>query len=1669
MASKPPTTQASEREARLSKLLQAYIKGDKSPKTAKDGKLLLEAISSQDDRASCAERLVASKDALESLKLALRFEKTTEFFNTTLKDFLEFLQDPAIAVMCAGEVLRQLLTIVVCPETVWSALVAAHTNRQLNPEGELGFAWLLLQLTSWVDDPPINVGNIARDLTQKKTFLEADDRDLRTIGYRIAHVLDAKKTVTADDGPGPGGRHDNDHANFRRVTIFPTDDELMSTETSFYRPADAIAQIPFAQRPGVHLDNQFRLLREDFLAELKEDVNASQNHAKNRRPRTRLRALSLAGAHCGDRKYRTPFALTLSVRSGLEELTRGKKTKNARRAFLKNNPKFLKHQSFGYVVDQERLVTFASLLRVEDLLVPEDEEEEPLVVLRTPDRAMFEKLLSTLWSSTTAIFVMIDTPVFAYEPVLRCLQSTVEVPLWEELFALSGEEVEAAVRPSEVAPLDLVDDIEADRGRDLQPVLSLLKSVKLDDSQSKSLVAGLRQSVSLIQGPPGTGKSFIGALLTQAMVKHTSETMLVICYTNHALDQFLEDLLDIGIPADYMVRLGAKCTPRTESLQLSKQSAHGRHPFGLINALNDDADMEEESSRHLLSSLQNFRPDRRSLMEELEFSDVDSDFHAAFQLPDLDPDDQLVGEGGKKVGEFYLYDRWRNGHDAGVLISAVSAEHEAIWKMNKAARASKIRTWEQALLQERISGVGSHVESYNRTERTLRDAWDQKTTRILQSKRIIACTTTAAAKYTKHLHSATPGIVIVEEAGEILESHVLTAMTPNTKQLVLIGDHQQLRPKVNNYALTVEKGEGYDLNRSLFERLIRAGIPHTTLCQQHRMCPEISSLVRQLTYPDLIDAPSTLNRDPIKGIQGRVIFIDHKYPELAASQIADRHDQGTTTSKENAWEAAMVLKIVRYMAQQGYGTDKQVVLTPYLGQLNRLRKELATENDPVLNDLDAFELIKAGLMTPATASSLKRPIRLSTVDCYQGEESDIVIASLTRSNSSGDIGFMTAPERLNVLLSRARKALIIIGNSSTFLASRRGADTWRPFFKLLTEKNDIHDGLPVKCEQHPDRQNVLSQPADFDQLCPDGGCSAPCGSKLGCGLHDCPQRCHALTDHSKMPCEVLLEDECPRKHKLSWRCSDVRPPTCRECDVEDAIEKERQERDAELDEIRQQKQAAYAAQLAEIQDEIDASRRRMREQVEDEDREIALRQRRQDLDNVRIQSDRIAKSKDAAEHTSSTSGLAKTSPDTTAGAPSAPNASNSSNTSSNGPGVTPTSTPTPTPTRPVSLPPAPVPTVLTAQQVWDAQKWQGAPPNRYLDELMPMIGLESVKEAFLEIKAKVELTVRQNASLNKERFGVSFLGNPGTGKTTVARLYAGFLTSVGALPGATFVETTGAKLANEGVDGCKKILATLLQNGGGAVFIDEAYQLTSGNNPGGLAVLDFLLPEVENLTGKVVFILAGYNRNMETFFAHNPGLPSRFPRKIQFADYEDAELLKIFQYGIDQKYKLRMQLEDGIGGLYCRIVSRRIGRGRGTEGFGNARAVENTLSRVTDRQAKRIEAERRAGTLPDDFWLTSEDMIGPEPAGVLQNNKSWKALQQLTGLTSVKESISALFDSLRYNYERELQEKPIMDFSLNKVFLGSPGTGKTTVAKLYGRILADIGMLSTDEGKCMSL
>ncbi len=86
---------------------------------------------------------------------------------------------------------------------------------------------------------------------------------------------------------------------------------------------------------------------------------------------------------------------------------------------------------------------------------------------------------------------------------------------------------------------------------------------------------------------------------------------------------------------------------------------------------------------------------------------------------------------------------------------------------------------------------------------------------------------------------------------------------------------------------------------------------------------------------------------------------------------------------------------------------------------------------------------------------------------------------------------MAAPERLNVLLSRARDALVMIGNAQTFLTARKGQATWAPLFELLKKGGHVYDGFPVKCERHPERRSILGRVEDFDEACPDGGCSEP--------------------------------------------------------------------------------------------------------------------------------------------------------------------------------------------------------------------------------------------------------------------------------------------------------------------------------------------------------------------------------------------------------------------------------------------------------------------------------------------------------------------------------------------------------------------------------------------------
>ena len=128
------------------------------------------------------------------------------------------------------------------------------------------------------------------------------------------------------------------------------------------------------------------------------------------------------------------------------------------------------------------------------------------------------------------------------------------------------------------------------------------------------------------------------------------------------------------------------------------------------------------------------------------------------------------------------------------------------------------------------------------------------------------------------------------------------------------------------------------------------------------------------------DAPGTGTRPALHGFQDDLISLNHKNREQETHDTPDWKDGSSTSSRQNNFEAQMTLKCVRYLAQQGYGTGQVVVLTPYLAQLRLLFEVLGKENDPVLNDLDSYDLVRAGLMPAATAQVQKRRLlRISTI------------------------------------------------------------------------------------------------------------------------------------------------------------------------------------------------------------------------------------------------------------------------------------------------------------------------------------------------------------------------------------------------------------------------------------------------------------------------------------------------------------------------------------------------------------------------------------------------------------------------------------------------------------------------------------------------------------------
>jgi hypothetical protein len=233
-----------------------------------------------------------------------------------------------------------------------------------------------------------------------------------------------------------------------------------------------------------------------MLSELREDVQIANGRKKGRKLTFRLRNLSVARLSYGrdnDTRLHT-CCLGVSCKSGLENI--GQLSKEKRLSYVKENRNFMKHEAFGCLTRGAEVVAFATIDRDEDALVA----EPPIIMLRIAGDEAFKKTLSYLKLYSDVDFVLVGTPMFAYEHVLKCLQETVDLPLTEELFLQQKEE---SVRESDIVPLNVINAIKEHGNGDIQSILGTSNSVRLDASQLESLLAGLTQRVSLIQGPPG--------------------------------------------------------------------------------------------------------------------------------------------------------------------------------------------------------------------------------------------------------------------------------------------------------------------------------------------------------------------------------------------------------------------------------------------------------------------------------------------------------------------------------------------------------------------------------------------------------------------------------------------------------------------------------------------------------------------------------------------------------------------------------------------------------------------------------------------------------------------------------------------------------------------------------------------------------------------------------------------------------------------------------------------------------------------------------------------------------------------------------------------------------------------------------------------------------------
>ncbi|KAG5958470.1 hypothetical protein E4U58_005363 [Claviceps cyperi] len=1041
------------------------------------------------------------------------------------------------------------------------------------------FALLNQQLAEIVAESTSDEESFAR--LQSLKYIEYIRRRLE-VGNDIVSYEDLpvepvirEKFVLRRDFPGrlsaEGPRHDNDFADISKISILPTFEEIMSPRAE-YLPLNDSSTWHVGGIRG-RIDREFRLLREDTIGQLRDTVRHVQEQL-HQSPDQPLTTKHNVRTHTYE--HPTPINVMFGRDGGLELLVQCQQLAPVQELSAKERMTWWQQSrrllagALLCLVDATGSVAFfvvsqSTMRSKEDARkfgrqtgrAEKHDAEQPAPIRTLSDDAEFLYVTLQLVENneeevqkSLEWYRPIDVPkqkflvefpgvlLDSFKHTLAALQDLYkrpDVPFSNTIASPPDAAANVMVQPPLFArrPGFNYDAGCLQTGLVLWPVNNtdcqeLASRTGLDESQSMAVLNTLSREISLIQGPPGTGKSYTGEKIIQVLLQNKTEAqlgpILCVCYTNHALDQLLEHLLDKGI--EKVMRIGSRSkSERMVSLNLTN----------IVQGF-DKTKSERHEIGHAIGEIKRVCQDTVSSLRELAVSrstatikDYLQSFHPRHFLELFPPsgEDGWITVSNQKQSS--AIDNWLGSGREELFKSrpVQDLENTNLWEMSSFERGILFEHWLQEIRSPIISTLLSLQKEYKELcERRNKVGSDVKL-RCLQSADVIGVTTTGMARNISILRRLRSKVMVCEEAGEVLEAHVLTALLPSLEQAILIGDHLQLRPQINNYELQSSSPQGakYSLDTSLFERLVQplydtdARVPYSTLETQRRMHPSIAALIRSTLYPSLKNADNVSCYPEVKGMRKRLFWMQHEHLEAGASA----HDP-LNTSHSNDFEVEMTTALASHLIRQGeYQNGQIAVLTPYLGQLHKLRRRMASIFEICINDRDNEDLeamaadLDAGDSSSNAAniskSSLLKTIRVATVDNFQGEEAEIVIISLVRSNPQKKCGFLSTSNRVNVLLSRAKHGMYIIGNSDTY----KSVPMWNKILKQLGSQENIGPKLSLQCPRHPETQILVSQPDDFAVHAPESPsiCGETCPDAIYC------QEC--ASDEIKATCVDFLE------------------------------------------------------------------------------------------------------------------------------------------------------------------------------------------------------------------------------------------------------------------------------------------------------------------------------------------------------------------------------------------------------------------------------------------------------------------------------------------------------------------------------------------------------------------